>query len=548
MDGSPAVPNGTSTETVTDFDAIVIGAGVSGLYQLYRLRELGLTVRVFEAGTGVGGTWYWNRYPGARFDSESWTYGYSFSQELLDEWDWEEHFAAQPETERYLNYVADKFDLCRDIQCKSRVTAAHYQEDTRTWDVTLEDGRRYSTRFLITAVGVLSAATMPTIPGVATFQGQSCHTHDWPKEPVRFEGKRVAVIGTGATAVQAITEIAKTVGHLTVFQRTPNWCAPLHNSKIDAATQTHIKATYPETFAICRESFGCFIHQADPRHALEVSPEVREAFYEKLYGEPGFGIWMGNFRDVLVNQEANATITEFMRRKIRARVKDPKVAEKLIPTNHGFGTRRVPLESGYYEVYNQANVRLVDIRETPIERITPAGVKTSDAEYEADMIIYATGFDAITGAFDRIDVRGVGGRRLRDKWADGPRTYLGLQIEGFPNLFTLVGPHNVATFCNIPRCVEQNVDWVTALIGHMREKGHARVEATAEAEREWTEHVHDTGRRMLFTQVDSWMMGINSNVAGKQKRTFIVYAGGAPKYREKCDEVAARGYVGFTFR
>jgi cation diffusion facilitator CzcD-associated flavoprotein CzcO len=237
-----------------------------------------------------------------------------------------------------------------------------------------------------------------------------------------------------------------------------------------------------------------------------------------------------------------------MRRKIRQRVKDPKVAEKLIPTNHGFGTRRVPLESGYYEVFNQPNVRLVDIRETPIERITPAGVKTSDVEYEADMIIYATGFDAITGAFDRIDVRGVGGRRLRDKWADGPRTYLGLQIEGFPNLFTLVGPHNAATFCNIPRCVEQNVDWVTALIGHMREKGHARVEATAEAERDWTEHVHDTGRRMLFTQVDSWMMGINSNVAGKQKRTFIVYAGGAPKYREKCDEVAARGYVGFTFR
>jgi len=232
MDGSPAVLNGTSTETGTDFDAIVIGAGVSGLYQLYRLRELGLTVRVFEAGTGVGGTWYWNRYPGARFDSESWTYGYSFSQALLDEWDWEEHFAAQPETERYLNYVADKFDLRRDIQCKSRLTAAHYQEDTRTWDVTLEDGRRYSTRFLITAVGVLSAATMPTIPGVATFQGQSCHTHDWPKEPVRFEGKRVAVIGTGATGVQTITEVAKTAGHLTVFQRTPQWCAPLHNATI----------------------------------------------------------------------------------------------------------------------------------------------------------------------------------------------------------------------------------------------------------------------------------------------------------------------------
>jgi cation diffusion facilitator CzcD-associated flavoprotein CzcO len=332
-----------------------------------------------------------------------------------------------------------------------------------------------------------------------------------------------------------------------VFQRTAQWSAPLHNSKVTPEEMRKIRENYQDIFARCQETMGCFIHAADPRNALEVSAEVREAFYEKLYGEPGFGIWMGNFRDVLVNQEANATITEFMRRKIRARVKDPKVAEKLIPTNHGFGTRRVPLESGYYEVYNQANVRLVDIRETPIERITPAGVKTSDAEYEADMIIYATGFDAITGAFDRIDVRGVGGRRLRDKWADGPRTYLGLQIVGFPNLFTLVGPHNAATFCNIPRCVEQNVDWVTALIGYMREQGHTRVEATADAERDWTEHVHDTGRRMLFTQVDSWMMGINSNVAGKQKRTFIVYAGGAPKYREKCDEVAARGYVGFTF-
>jgi len=348
--------------------------------------------------------------------------------------------------------------------------------------------------------------------------------------------------------VQATTEIAKTVGHLTVFQRTPNWCAPLHNSPIDAATQARIKATYPSIFEACRATFGCFIHQHDPRNALDVSPEVREAYYEKLYGEPGFGIWMGNFRDVLIDEAANATLSDFMRGKIRARVKDPELARKLTPTNHGFGTRRVPLESGYYEVFNQPNVRLVDLRETPIERITPGGVKTSAAEHDVDMIIYATGFDAITGAFDRIDVRGLGGRRLRDKWGEGPRTYLGLQIEGFPNLFTLVGPHNAATFCNIPRCIEQNVEWVTALIRHMRERGHARVEPTLEAEREWTDHVHDTGRRMLFTRVDSWMMGINSNVAGKQKRTFIVYAGGAPRYRDKCDEVASQGYAGFEFR
>ena len=530
------------------YDVIIIGAGLSGMYQLYRLRKLGLTVRVFEAGDDVGGTWYWNRYPGARFDSESWTYGYSFSDELLREWDWSEHFAAQPETLRYCNLVADKLDLRRDVEFNSRIRAAVHDEAANQWEIEDEEGRRARARFLITAIGPLSAPTLPTLPGIESFRGESYHTGTWPHRPVSFAGKSVGLIGTGASGVQAITEIAKTVGHLTVFQRTPNWCAPLHNSAIDGATQARIRATYPEIFAACRNSFGCFIHQADPRKALDVSPEVRESFYEKLYGEPGFGIWMGNFRDVLIDEAANATITGFMRRKIRERVEDPRVAEKLIPTSHGFGTRRVPLESGYYEVYNQPNVRLVDLRETPIERITPAGIETSAAEYDFDMIIYATGFDAITGAFDRIDFRGLAGRRLKDKWSDGPRTYLGLQIEGFPNLFTLVGPHNAATFCNIPRCIEQNVDWVTALIRHMRAKGYGRVEASAEAEGGWTEHVNDTGRRMLFTQVDSWMMGINSNVPGKQKRNILVYAGGAPKYREKCDEVAARGYVGFRFR
>ena len=434
------------------------------MYQLHRLRELGYSVRVFEAGDGVGGTWYWNRYPGARFDSESWTYGFSFSDELLQEWDWSEHFSAQPETLRYCNYVADKFDLRRDITFNSRVASAVYDEDANEWELAIEDGRRARSRFLITAIGPLSAPTMPTIPGVGDFRGEAYHTGTWPQKPVRFEGKRVAVIGTGATGVQTITEVAKTVGHLTVFQRTPNWCAPLHNSPIDAETQARIKASYPEIFARCRNSFGCFIHDADPRNALEVSPEEREAFYEKLYSEPGFGIWMGNFRDVLIDKAANDTITDFMRRKIRQRVRDPALAEKLIPTNHGFGTRRVPLESGYYEVYNQPNVSLVDLRQTPIERITPSGIRTSDAEYEFDMIIYATGFDAITGAFDRIDIRGRGGLRLKEKWADGPRTYLGLQIAGFPNMLTLVGPHNAATFCNIPRCIEQNVDWVTDLL------------------------------------------------------------------------------------
>ena len=537
---SQAAAHKAWTDPSTDFDAIIIGAGVSGLYQLYKLRELGLQARVFEAGTGVGGTWYWNRYPGARFDSESWTYGYSFSQELLEEWDWEEHFAGQPETERYLNYVADKFDLRRDIQFNSRVRAAHYQEDTRSWGVELENGRHYSARFLITAVGVLSAATMPTIPGVETFQGQSCHTHYWPKEPVRFAGKRVAVIGTGATGVQTITEVAKTVGHLTVFQRTPQWCAPLHNGKIGKEEMRRIRANYSDIFARCQETYGCFIHATDPRAALEVTREEREAFWEKLYGEPGFGIWMGNFRDILVDREANALISDFVARKIRQRVKDPAVAEKLIPKNHGFGTRRVPLESGYFEVYNQPNVKLVDINETPIERITPAGIKTSDAEYEFDIIIYATGFDAITGAFDRIDIRGVDGVSLKDKWKDGPQTFLGILVDGFPNLLMVMGPH--AGLGNFPRAVEYTADWVTRLIRFARDRDLTRIEATAAGAGAWTDHVIAASEGLLFTEVDSWMTGINRNVEGKQVRRIMRYSGGHPKFRERCEAVVADGY------
>jgi cation diffusion facilitator CzcD-associated flavoprotein CzcO len=535
-----AVAHKVKTDMTAGFDAVVIGAGVSGLYQLYKLRELGLKARVFETGTGVGGTWYWNRYPGARFDSESWTYGYSFSQELLEEWNWEEHFAGQPETERYLNYVADKFDLRRDIQFKSRVIAAHYREETRSWDVMLEDGRSYSARFLVTAIGVLSAPTMPRIPGVESFHGQSCHTHYWPKEPVRFDGKRVAVIGTGATGVQTITEVAKTVGHLTVFQRTPQWCAPLHNAKISREEMRRIRANYSEIFARCQQTYGCFIHATDPRATLEVTEDEREAFWEKLYGEPGFGIWMGNFRDILVDREANALISDFVARKIRERVKDPVVAEKLIPKNHGFGTRRVPLESGYFEVYNQPNVKLVDITETPIERITPTGIKTSDAEYEFDIIIYATGFDAITGSFDRIDIRGVDGVSLRDKWKDGPQTFLGILVDDFPNMIMVMGPH--AGLGNFPRAAEYSADWATGLIRFARDRRLTRIEATAAGATAWTDHVIASSEGLLFAEVDSWMTGINRNVEGKQVRRIMRYSGGHPKFRERCEAVVANGY------
>jgi cation diffusion facilitator CzcD-associated flavoprotein CzcO len=540
MVSSLAIAQEPETDTAANFDAVVIGAGVSGLYQLYKLRELGLRVRVFESGTGVGGTWYWNRYPGARFDSESWTYGYSFSQELLEEWHWEEHFSGQPENERYLNYVADKFDLRRDIQFNSLVTAAHYREDTRSWDIVLEDGRRCTTRLLVTATGILSAPTLPRIPGIETFRGQSCHTHYWPKEPVSFEGKRVAVIGTGATAVQTITEVAKTVGHLTVFQRTAQWCAPLHNAKISKEEMSRIRANYTEIFARCQETYGCFIHATDPRSTLEVTQEEREAFWEKLYGEPGFGIWMGNFRDILVDREANKLISDFLARKIRQRVKDPAVAEKLIPKNHGFGTRRVPLESGYFEVYNQPNVKLVDINETPIERITPTGIKTSDAEYEFDIIIYATGFDAVTGSYDRIDIRGVDGVSLKERWKDGPKTYLGILIDGFPNMLMVMGPH--AGLGNFPRAAEYSADWVTGLIRFARDRGLTRIEATPAGAAAWTEHVIASGEGLLANEIDSWMTGINRNIDGKNVRRIMRYSGGHPAFREHCEAATASGY------
>jgi cation diffusion facilitator CzcD-associated flavoprotein CzcO len=546
MEDQQTMAQSTAPAEAEEFDAIIVGAGISGMYQLYRLRELGMKVRVLEAGTGVGGTWYWNRYPGARFDSESYSYGYSFSQELLDEWEWSEHFAPQPETLRYLNHVADKFDLRRDIRFRSRVTTAHFNDGMRMWEVTVEDGTRYRARFLITAIGPLSAPTMPRIEGVESFKGESFHTARWPHDPVSFAGKRVAVIGTGATGVQTIQEVAKTVGHLTVFQRTPNWCAPLHNGPIDAETQRKIKASYPEIFARCRETFACFLHTPDPRGTFEVSPEEREAFFEKLYADRGFGIWQGNFRDILIDPAANAAITDFVARKIRQRVKDPKVAERLIPKNHGFGTRRVPLETRYYEVYNQPNVELVDIKETPIERITPTGIRTSARDYDFDMIIYATGFDAITGSFDRIDIRGAGGQRLKDKWRHGPQTYLGVAVEGFPNMLMLMGPHTALG--NIPRSIEYNVEWVTGLIAHMRKHDLSFADARPEGVASWTDHVKAVGQGLLSNEVNSWFTGINTNVEGKQTRIIARYSGSAPAYRERCDQVAADGYKEMVLR
>jgi len=525
-------------EEIEQFDVIIIGAGVTGLYSLYRLRELGLSVQTFEGGGGVGGTWYWNRYPGARFDSESYTYGYSFSKELLQEWDWKELYSGQPENERYLNYVADKFDLRQHIRFNSRVVSAVFDEDEHVWQIHLQDGHQAQAQFFITAVGSLSAYYVPDFEGIDSFQGAWCHTGRWPAEGMDLAGKRVGVIGTGATGVQLITEIAKEVGHLTVFQRTANYCAPLRNRLIDDNMQRQIKASYPEIFKRCNETAGSFMHQFDTRSAMSVSPEERLEQYERLWSEPGFKKWLSNFYDVMMPGEANEDYAEFVRNKIRERVKDPVVAEKLVPKDHLFGSKRLPCESGYYEVFNQANVLLVDVRESPIERITPKGVQTTAAEYDLDVLIFATGYDAVTGSLNRIDIQGEGGQTLRDKFANGPRTYMGISSPGFPNLFTI----NAASVGNFVRACEPLVDWVSEAICYVREHGFTRISATPEAEVAWTQHVSEAGAKILRTQANSWFVG--ANIPGKA-RFLLTSPDTAPVMRAKRAEVAAKGYEGF---
>ena len=523
-----------------ELDAIIIGAGMSGMYQLYKLRRLGLQALILEAGTGVGGTWYWNRYPGARFDSESYSYGYSFSKELLDEWDWTEHFSGQPEIEKYCNYFADKFELRDDIKFSSRVEYAHYSKKTHSWKVGVENGTSYTARFLVTGVGLLSTPTMPKFEGIEDFRGPWCHTGLWPKEGIDYQDKRVAVIGTGASGVQAIQDISKTAKTLTVFQRRPNWCTPLHNGPISKEEMDKIRRGYPELFELCRKTAACFVHTIDPRGTFEVTDEERQAFYEDRYAGKGFGIWQGNFRDMLIDREANKLMSDFVADKIRKRVNDPKIAEMLIPKDHGFGTRRVPQETYYYEVYNQANVELISMLDDPIQRITPRGIKTKEQDFEFDVIIYATGFDAVTGAFDKIDIRGTDSRLLKDKWKQGPRTFVGVMVDEFPNMFMILGPH--AALGNNPRSIEYSVEWISDLIEYMTRKELTVAEAPPESVENWHKFVHEKAEGLLSNEVDSWMTGVNLNVEGKQTRTIVRYSGTAPEYRERCDQVAASGY------
>ena len=530
-----------------DHDVVVIGAGVAGIYQIKRLKDLGMRAIVLEANPDLGGTWYHNRYPGARFDSESYTYGYSFSQELLDEWHWTEQFSPQPENLRYLDFVADKFGLREHMRFDSRVEAMRFDESANIWRLSLRDGSEITTRFVVTGLGVLSTPTLPRFEGMELFEGPSFHAFHWPHEPLDLAGKRVAVIGTGATAIQLIPEVAKEAGQLTVFQRRPNWAAPLNNAPISDREMDAIRARYDEIFATCARTPGGFEHEPDRRGFYHVTPEERRELWDRLYDEPGFGIWLRNFVEIFIDEEANAEFSEYIAERIRGRVDDPGVAERLIPKDHGFGIQRVPLETGYFETYNRDNVELVDSSATPIERITRTGLETSERSFDFDVIVYSTGFDSFTGAFDRIDIQGVGGAKLRDKWADGPVTYLGLLVSGFPNMIMLAGPQSAAT--NFPRGAELAVDWATPLLEYMREHGHARFDADEAAEGAWVEHVKEMYEGLLLRKAQSWITGYNSNLDGHEygKTRYNIYNGGGPKYAKRLHEVTMRNYEGVSF-
>jgi cation diffusion facilitator CzcD-associated flavoprotein CzcO len=531
------------------YEVIVVGAGVAGIYQIKRLADLGVDAAVLDAAPGLGGTWYWNRYPGARFDSESYTYGYSFSRELLDEWHWKERFSGQPENLRYLNYVADKFDLRKHMQFNCKVEAARFDEAHHLWRLRIDDGRELTCRFVIMAVGLLSAPTLPRLAGMDSFKGRSFHTFYWPHEPVEMAGKKVAIIGTGATAIQVIGEIADKVGELTVFQRRPNWSAPLNNSPISDEEMADIRSRYDDIYATCARTPGGFVHEPDRRGFFEVTREERLALWDRLYDEPGFGIWLSNFREIFTDEAANAEFSAYIADRIRRRVHDPAVAEKLIPRDHGFGVQRVPLETRYLEAYNRPNVHLVDISETPIERITEAGLRTTACDYEFDIIVYATGFDAITGAYDQIDIRGIGGEKLSEKWKDGPSTFLGMLVHGFPNLLMPTGPQSGSASTNFPRGIETGVNWCTDLLEHMWRRSFTRADPTRAAQERWTGYVAKMYAIMLLRNAKGWFTGYNSNVPGHEegKVRYVVFNGGTPKYVAAINDVTAKGYEGIVF-
>jgi len=534
-----------ASRSAGEFDVVVVGAGFSGLYMLHRLRDtLGLSARVFEAADDVGGTWYFNRYPGARCDSESYFYSFSdrLSEDLLQEWTWSERFAAQPEILSYLRHVADRYDLRKDIQFGTQVVAAEYDDATGRWVVRTDDGEQITATFLITAVGCLSTTNLPDFPGRDSFRGDSYHTGVWPHEGVDFTGKRVAVIGTGATAVQAIPEIAKQAAHVYVLQRTANYDIAGGNRPMDAEDGRKIKDNYREIWQTTREAgFGFPYHTAN-RTALSVSDEERQQIFAKAWEGGGFRLGT-TFNDLLFDEEANETAAEFVRARIRERVHNPEVAEMLSPRDHPFFTKRPPLENGYYETFNRENVTLVNLQKAPIQEITPTGVRTADAEYEVDTIVYATGFDAMTGTLFKLGIRGRNGLGLQEKWAQGPRSYLGIATHGFPNMFMITGPQSPSVLSNMPVSIEQHVDWITDCLRYLRENGFDTIEPLPAAEDDWVDHHNEVTQMTLLPRANSWWVG--ANIPGKP-RNLYPYVGGVGTYRQICNEVASRDYDGFA--
>src|SRR5271154_6294328 len=538
---SPAT--GRTNQSV-ELDALVIGAGFAGLYQLYRLRDrLGLTARVLEAAGGIGGTWFWNRYPGARCDSESHVYWYTFSPELMREWEWSERYPGQAEILRYLNFVADRFDLKRDIHFNTRVVAAYYDEAANRWRVSTERGETYVVKFLVTAVGCLSTANVPHFPGLNDFDGDWYHTGQWPHEGVDFTGKRVGMIGTGSTGIQAAPVIAAAAAHLTVFQRTANYSVPARNAPLTPEFRQYIKQHPGDIRAVTRETLNGMAFRIEQRLAVETPPAERETIYEAAWERGGLQ-FRAAFQDMMIDKKANDTAADFIKRKIRSIVKDPATAAILADIDHPYAAKRPPIDTDYFETFNRDNVALVDLRAAPIEAITPQGILTQQAEYKLDIIVFATGFDAMTGPLLRIDIRGSDGLSLKQAWQAGPRNYLGLQVAGFPNLFTVTGPGSPSVLCNMPVAIEQHVEWIADCIAHLRAEGLERIEARPEAVEKWVAEVNEVASRTLLPMAThSWYLG--ANIPGKP-RVFMPYAGGMVRYREICQNVAARDYEGFA--
>jgi cyclohexanone monooxygenase len=525
------------------YDVVVVGAGFAGMYMLHKLRGSGLSARVYEQGGDVGGTWYWNRYPGARCDVESMQYSYSFSDELQQEWDWSERYAPQPEILKYAGHVADRFDLRRDIQFNTRVERAQFDEGANKWAVTTSDGKTVTAQYVVLATGCLSNARMPDIKGLSDFKGKVYHTGQWPHEKVDFTGQRVGIIGTGSSAIQSVPVIAEQASHLTVFQRTANFSIPAGNTAMTPRERDAFRANYPEVRRFAREESRNGIYTDLPdRGALDDGDNERRSKYQARWSHGGL-TFMSVYNNLALDQAANDTAADFVREKIAETVRNPETARRLQPNSHPIGTKRICVDSDYFATFNRPNVTLVDIKSHPIEEILPNAVRTGGGDYEVDALVLATGFDAMTGSVAKIDIRGRDGRTLNQKWAEGPKTYLGLMSNGFPNLFIITGPGSPSVLSNMIVSIEQHVDWIADSLAHMRDRGFEAMEAKQEAEDNWVAHVNETAHGTLYPQANSWYMG--ANIPGKP-RIFMPYIGGVGAYRTICNEVAAKGYEGFA--